>query len=205
MINRIFFFFISAFLSQGAYSQSDWVLKKEKNGIFVYELKKDTAAFNAIKVEAELIGKVEDLVFLVMDVEHHHEWAYGTRSATVLKRISETEIIFYKEIKSPGPVSDRDMVIRLKVLPGPEVKSARIESVALPAYVPPKEDLVRVPFSNETWVITTVAGQKIKISYYLKIDPGGSLPPLLVNLFVSRGPMETFEKLKELLKKRSGG
>ena len=139
-----------------------------------------------------------------MDVRNHDKWAYGTKSATLLKRISDKEIIFYKEINSPGlVVSDRDIVIRMKIIPNQASKSTHVESIALPNFIPPKEKFVRVPISNEKWIITPLANQRIKINYFLQIDPGGALPPLLVNLFVSRGPYESFTNLKELLKSRT--
>lgn len=196
--------FVSALFSHVAYCQSPWILRKEKDGIFIYELKTDTAKFNSIKVETELPGKVEDLVSILLDVGNHYKWAYGTKSAVVLKRISEREIIFYKELKSPGfVVSDRDLVIRLKVIPNPVTKSIKVESSAVPNFVPPKDNLVRVPLSNETWLITAAPEHKIKISYSLQFDPGGALPPVLVNLFISKGPLESFTNLKEVLKKQT--
>jgi len=197
----VFIFFL---FSTVLCAQPNWVLRKEKDGIFIYDLKMDTAKFNSIKVETELTGRVEDLMFVLMDVGNHYKWAYGTKSATLLKRISEQEIIFYKELKSPGfVVSDRDLVIRLKIIPNPTSKSIKVESRALPNFVPPKPNLVRVPLSNETWIITAVTEQKIKISYYLQFDPGGALPPVLVNLFITRGPLESFTNLREVLKNRA--
>lgn len=190
-------------LAHVACAQKAWELKKEKNGISVYSLKTDTGAFNAIKVEALLKGKVDDLVSILLDVEHHHEWAYGTRKASTLKKVSPHEIIFYKEINSPGPVSDRDLVVRMKVVHHPSTKLTRVESVALPNYIPAKKDFVRIPKSNEVWEIKSVDSHSIKINYYLEVDPGGSLPPFLVNLFVSKGPYETFENLRGILEARS--
>jgi hypothetical protein len=203
MIIRITFLLLFTFPSHLLYSQSEWVLRKEKNGIFIYVLKKDTGTFNSIKVETELPGNAEDLVAILMDVANHYKWSYGTKSAALIKRVSDHEIIFYKEIKSPGPVTDRDMVARLKVIRNSGAGSIQIEAEALPGFVPLKEDVVRVLRSNETWIVTNgKEEQKMTIKYFLQIDPGGSLPPLLVNLFVTRGPIESFESLKELLKKR---
>jgi hypothetical protein len=192
----VFFLFSFHFV----HSQSEWVLRKEKDGIFVYDLKTDTSKFNSIKVETELAGKVEDLLAILLDVKNHDKWAYGTKSASVLKRVSENEIIFYKIIDSPSlVVSDRDMVIRMKVIRNSASKVINVESIALPNFIPPKKDFVRVPFSNEKWTITH-ANQKIKINYFLQTDPGGSLSPFLVNLFITKGPYETFVNLRELLK-----
>jgi hypothetical protein len=185
-------------------AQPKWVLKKEKNGIQVYGLKADTSQFNSIKVETIFRGTMKDLVSIVMDVERHREWAYGTKSALVLKKISEKEIIFYKEIKVPGPASDRDMVIRLTLLPNQSGNSIKIESTALPNFIPKKENLVRVPFSKETWVVTSLQNEKLKIVYYLEMDPGGEIPPVIANLFAIKGPLETFENLKSRLENRVG-
>src|SRR6267154_3059166 len=133
MGKRVYFVLVFIFFSALSYSQSGWVLRKEKDGIFVYDLKSDTIKFNSIKVETELMGEVEDLLFILMDVENHYQWAYGTKSAALLKRISEREIIFYKELRSPGlVVSDRDIVIRLKIIQLPGANSVQVESSALP-------------------------------------------------------------------------
>lgn len=200
-LGSIFIFFFSTF--HLAYSQSEWVLRKEKDGILVYDLKTDTSKFNSIKVETELVGKVEDLIAMLLDVKNHDKWAYGTKSASVLKRVSENEIIFYKIIDSPSlVVSDRDMVIRMRITNNVASKTIHVESIALPNFIPPKKDLVRVPFSNEKWIITQ-ANQKIKINYFLQTDPGGALSPFLVNLFITKGPYETFVNLRELLKSQA--
>jgi hypothetical protein len=185
-----------------AHSQSEWVLRKEKDGILVYDLKTDTSKFNSIKVETEFTGKIEDLLFILMDVKNHDKWAYGTKSVSILKRISENEIIFYKIIDAPGfVVSDRDMVIRMKITRNMASKVIKVESIALPNFIPPKKDFIRVPFSNEKWIITS-SNQKIKINYFLQTDPGGALSPFLVNLFITKGPYETFMNLRELLKSK---
>lgn len=196
-------FFCGLFLlAHLASAQPQWELKKEKNGISVYSLKTDTGAFNSIKVEALLPGNVDDLVSLLLDVEHHHEWAYGTRSASTLKRISPHEIIFYKEINSPGPVSDRDLIARMKINHHPSTKVTRVESFSVPDFIPRKKEFVRIPKSNEVWEIVAVAPRHVKIKYYLEVDPGGALPPFLVNLFVSKGPYETFDNLRRILEAR---
>ena len=150
-----------------------------------------------------MTGKAEDLVSILLDVGSHSKWAYGTKSASVLKRISDRELIFYKEIKSPAlMVSERDLVIQMKVIGNASSKSIVVESFAIPDFIPVKKNLVRIRTSNEKWIITPLAKERIKINYFLQFDPGGALPPMLVNLFITKGPYDTFTNLKELLKSR---
>lgn len=201
MIRRVYTILALTFFSLSAYSQSDWILRKKDDGIFIYELKNDTSKINSIKVETEFVGKAEDLVSILMDVGTHSTWAYGTKSASVLKRISDKELIFYKEIKSPAlMVSERDIVIQMKVTGNASSKSIVVESFAIPNFIPVKESLVRIRTSNEKWIITPLANERIEINYFLQFDPGGALPPMLVNLFVTKGPYDTFSNLKALLK-----
>ena len=203
MIGRVYTILALTLFSLSAYSQSDWILRKEDDGIFIYESKTDTSKINSIKVETELFGKAEDLVSILLDVENHFKWAFGTKSAFVLKRISDKELIFYKEIKSPAlMVSERDLVIQMKVIGNASSKSIVVESFAIPDFIPLKKNLVRIRTSNEKWIITPLAKERIKINYFLQFDPGGALPPMLVNLFVTKGPYDTFTNLKELLKNR---
>jgi len=201
MISReLFFIWFYLSLAISGYAQ-EWILKKEKNGISIYVRKNDAAPFDAIKVETEAAGTIEKLVSIVKDVAGHKKWAYGMRTASILRKVSENEIVFYKEIESPSPISDRDMVINLKVSENEDQNSIKIESVALPDYIPRKKNFVRVTMSHETWIVTKLTEQKIAIRYFLQVDPGGALSPFLVNLFSTKGPYESFEKLKALLEK----
>jgi hypothetical protein len=50
-------------------------------------------------------------------------------------------------------------------------------------------------------VITPLGPHHVKILYTLRTDPGGDLPAWLFNLFVTKGPTESFKNLQEQLKK----
>jgi hypothetical protein len=44
--------------------------------------------------------------------------------------------------------------------------------------------------------MTAIGNNTIKIDYVVQFDPSGSVPAWLTNMFVTKGPMETFEKLQ---------
>jgi hypothetical protein len=66
-------------------------------------------------------------------------------------------------------------------------------------YIPEKNGIVRVPLSVERWIVTPLPGDKIRISYELRLDPGASAPAWLINLFSTKGPFETFGHLRQQL------
>jgi hypothetical protein len=44
------------------------------------------------------------------------------------------------------------------------------------------------------------APQTIHINYEVEVDPGGSIPGWIANMFVDKGPFETFSNLAKKLK-----
>jgi len=51
------------------------------------------------------------------------------------------------------------------------------------------------------WLIDPAPGNTLKIDYTLQLDPGGSIPAWLVNMFIANGPVETFRRLKKQIQK----
>jgi len=180
--------------------QEDWKLKQNKDGIEIYTKPIENSNLKGIRVRCSLPVTLSQLVTVIMDVNTAVEWVYSTKSSTLLKKISAAELYYYSEVSLPWPISNRDFVAHLKVNQDPHTKVVTIDGPVVANYVPEKKDIVRVKNSFGKWVLTP---QKtgVRIEYTLETDPGGSLPAWLVNLFVAKGPHETFVKLKKQLAK----
>jgi len=194
---RFFILLILVISSIRALSQGEWNLKIDKPGLKVYNHKTDSSKFSEIKVEASYPGRLSDLAYILFDVAHHKDWSYGTRFGYVLKKISDSEILFYKEISTPPPLSNRDFVGSLAITQDPVTKVMTVKVKAVDGYLPVKDNLVRVMITIENWTVTPLPDETIKIDYYLKVNPGGSVSPFLVNMFATKAPYETFKSLKE--------
>jgi hypothetical protein len=53
--------------------------------------------------------------------------------------------------------------------------------------------------SKANWVVTPIGDNKLAIEYVAMADPGGSIPAWITNSFSTKGPFETFRKLKDVL------
>jgi hypothetical protein len=190
------FFLINPVLN---FAQGVWNLKIDKPNLKVYNHKEDTSRFSEIKVEAIYDARLSDLAAILYDVPHHKDWSYATHTGYVLKKISESEILFYKEITTPPPLSNRDFVGSLAITQDPATKVMTVKVKAMDHIVPAKEGLVRVKATEEIWIVTPLSGNRIKLEYYLKVDPGGSVSPFLVNMFATKAPYETFKNLRDAL------
>jgi hypothetical protein len=178
-------------------TQSDWMFTKEQDGIKMYSRPSKQSKFNDIKVEAEFAGTVEQLTSILVNVEKYTDWAYATKSSVLIKKISRTEFIYYSEIDVPWPANNRDFYAHCKVTFDSSTHSAKVVSSSIKDYQPEKKNIVRIPISNGTWNISSIGNKKLHVEYILQLDPGGTVPAWLLNLFSSKGPMETFEKLKQ--------
>ena len=157
--------------------------------------------YKAIRVDLDLQATLSQIVALLMDVNAGVDWVYATKTSVLLKQISPSEVVYYSEVKLPWPLSNRDFIAQLKVTQDAGTKIVTIDGPVVPDYVPVKEGIVRVKKSVGKWVITPLGPHHVKILYTLRLDPGGDLPAWLFNLFVTKGPTESFKNLQTELKK----
>lgn len=182
--------------------QEDWKLKVNKEGIEIYTKPSIlNAKLKAIRVRCELPATLHQLVYIVLDVNTGADWVYSTKSSTLLKQVSPAEVFYYSEVALPWPCSNRDFIAHLTAKQDPRTKVVTIDGPTVDGMVPEKKNIVRVSKSSGKWIITPLPNRSVRIDYTLETDPGGALPAWLVNLFVTKGPLETFRKLKEQVAK----
>lgn len=173
-----------------------WTLKKEKDGMTIYNRHSETSKFNDIRVDMDLPGNVEQLAAILLDVDKYIDWVYATKSSTTMRKVSENEVIYYSEIGTPWPAANRDFYADMKVSFDAAARSFNVVSMGMKDYQPEKKDLVRIPSSRSVWTVTTETGNRIHLQYILQADPGGSIPAWILNTFATKAPMETFSNLK---------
>lgn len=177
-------------------AQDNWKLKTEDEGIKVYTRAVTNSNFKAVKVNCLVAANASQFVAVIMDIKNSVNWAYHTKSATVLKQVSPSELYYYSEVQVPWPVHNRDFICHITVKQNPQTKVITIDAPCLGDYIPEKEGIVRVKQSVGKWVITPAGKDALNIEYTLALDPGGDVPAWLINLFAAEGPMQTFKRLK---------
>jgi hypothetical protein len=187
-------------LAVTGYSQYDWKLNKDKDGIKVYESETKNSDLKSIKVEYVLEGTYDKLITLLNDVSRHKEWVYNTKTSAILKRNSSYDFYYYTETHLPWPMSNRDAVVHTVITRDSLNRFLKITGISIPGYIPEKRGKVRVPRSSANWYVTMPTSNSISIVYTFEADPGGSIPSWMVNMFADKGPYESFKKLSEILK-----
>ena len=173
-----------------------WDLKIDKDGIKVYTAKVEESSFKSVKATCDISTTLDQLLAVLMDVNRHEEWVYSTKVSKLLKKNAENDVVFYAEVKTPWPLTNRDYIAHL-VATSPSPGVIVIESHAEPNDLPVNNDKVRVVHSDSRWVITTTGNNTLHIEYNVRFDPAGSVPAWLTNMFLTDGPFETFKHLRD--------
>jgi START domain len=192
----ILFFFI---LSSAA--QTDWQLRQDKEGIKVYTKKMDNSPVKAVKTVCTINASLTRLTAVLLDIKSTTDWVYATKSITLLKQVSPAELFYYSELEIPWPADNRDFIVLLTVSQDQKTKVITVIGQNNPNYLPSYKNIVRVQHSYSKWIITPLQNGQVKIEYELQANPGGNVPAWLINMFVTKGPFETFKKLREQVKK----
>ena len=155
--------FFTCFFYLSVNAQTEWNLKKEKDGIAVYTAKLEDSKFKSIRVICELQASLTQLVAVLMQPNLQPEWVLATKEASLVKQISSARIYYYAEAALPWPMSNRDMVIDLSMSQHPITKLLTIRANTINNILPIKEGKQRVPLSQATWLVQRMPDNKISI------------------------------------------
>lgn len=177
-------------------AQDNWTLTTEHHDIKVYTRPIVNSKIKAIKVVCNLPVIPSQLLAAILDIRTCNEWVYHSKQNVMIRQISPLDFIYYSEVEVPWPVENRDYVVHIQAEQDPKTKVITVNSPCIPGYVAEKSGVVRISHSVGKWTITPLSNKMVRAEYVLEVDPLGTIPAWLINLFATKGPMETFEKLK---------
>ena len=197
-------FLIFVLFFGGSSSTEKWTLKAQKGNIKIYTRTTPKSDIKEVRITTQIEGDIEDLLTLLDDVSSFKKWVYRCSKSDMLKEIAKGEYYYYNLTDFPFPFSDRDVVIHSKTWKVPNKNIYKTQSEAYQ-----KEDLkaiqpgvVRIKTLEYTWTFTPLDNGMIDIDYEILSEPGGALPAWVVNMAISKGPMETMVRLKKEMKRR---
>jgi len=198
-MKKILLLLLISFASTMVRADTAWELKKDQDGIKVYTGTVANSNIKAVKVTCILNANVSQLTALLLDTKAHEQWVYNTKTSYLVKQLGADHLVYYSEVAMPWPLTNRDVVVELAISQQPSTRVVYVTANTADHYVAINKDKVRVPLSKVSWVVTPIGNNQLSVEYIGQADPGGSVPAWLVNSFSTKGPFETFKKLKELI------
>lgn len=180
-------------------AQPTWTFKKEKNGIKIYYRESADSRIKELKATLQLKGSLGAAAHIIMNAEQFPNWVFQCREGKVLKKVTESDLYYYNLANFPWPSSDREFVLRCTTYQEPETLVVHLLASNASGFLPEDKKYVRVQLVESNFTLTPLNNGMIAVEYYLKTDPGGSIPAWAVNWALDIGPVKSLTKFRELV------
>lgn len=193
---RFLIFVLLSFGVQDLSAQTEWNLKKEKDGIQAYTRKHEGSKFNEYKVETTLDATVEQMFALFKDFDSYMDIFPGTADFKVIHD-EPAHHITYTKIKIPFPARDRDVLFDNQLSFDEDTKTLRMEVRCLTDEYETNPKLIQIRDCEGYWSFTDLGNNQVKVVNQLLLDPAGKAPAWIVNSKTVDDPIKTLKSIKE--------
>ncbi len=179
-------------------AQEEWKQIRDKEGITVFTRSNPNMAFKEFKSSMVIEAKLEQFLAVLYDIEGLESWGYNLKSADLVRREADSIQIYYAVAKAPFPYKNRDGVYLNRFKWNPAEKQLKVEIDLLEDVIPEKDNLVRME-GYGTWLVSVLNDGRLKIDFQMQMDPGGSIPAWMANMFAGDSPYYTLTGLREAM------
>lgn len=190
------------FLAKPSFGQGKgWVFHSQKDGIKLYTKPTDSDGTIHVRMIARTTASSQAVLKIYQDVSTVKERVLNTKSVTVLKKPSDTEVYYQLISDFTWPLYDRDAIMHQVITQDPVSKVIRMDTYSVPEYLPKDKDYVRISKWEMHNVSTPKPDGSIEIDYWTSYNPGGDVPIALVESFVEDGTITGMKRLIALTHK----
>jgi hypothetical protein len=154
--------------------------------------------FVAFKGAGTIDAPIAKVANVLIETSRHHEWVPHFGGMRVVRIVSKTEKIIYRHVTTPFVISDRDFVVAARI--EKERPSGHLvlgfSSVEDPD-APPIDDRVRGTLHESGYRMWPIdAGARTMMIFTIHVDPMGTVPAWIVNLFQDGYAKATIENIR---------
>lgn len=189
-------------LRSEAQSNDGWRLAKhdKRHEVKAYVKSEDGTFLRSFRVEAYFDAPIEAVTRVQADVDSYARWYFLVLESKLIKKISDTEFIFYMVHDAPVGMADRDVVMKATIEPMTAKKPyIVIHMVSLPDYMPLQKPYERMVLENYVIKLTPQGKDRTLLESEGFIDPGGASPAWAVNFIQGKGPYANMLGMRRML------
>jgi hypothetical protein len=195
---KIRFTLIILFTTITSLFSQTWEQALSKDAITVWTRKVSWSEYKEFKGETTINANLNNILSVFDDLTTYTKWVHNCIEATQIKRESSSRGTRYIAIKSPWPVSNRDVVFEYTVSQNRATKVVNLKLIAVKGVVPDK-GRVRMTYMISNYELTPLSKTKTKVIYQSHNDPAGSVPTAIINKTLTDTPYYTLLKLKQVI------
>jgi hypothetical protein len=196
---RLFLSFIIVIISFPTFSQGEWELRKEDEGIKVYTREVEGSKIQEYKAEALVDASLSEIVAVLKDVENHDK-LFSHNIVNELLEQTDTFQVQYSVTDIPWPMSDRDGVFSYRYKQDYFSKDVYVYIKAETGYVEENKKYVRISDAKGFWLLEPMDTKKVQVTFQMHANSGGNIPSWLINMFIVDSPLKDMKNLRERVK-----
>jgi hypothetical protein len=181
-----------------------WEKVGDSDGILVHRRKVEGSFLHEFRGRGVVRAPLARVVAVIRDAERRTEWMERCVGSHSIEQVPDNQVL-YNRTGAPWPVTDRDVVLRGRLVLVPAAGAVRLEfeSTTHPEK-PPVGDAIRIHFLRGHWQLIPVEGGKAThVEYQVHADPAGRLPDWVSNIASKSLPLKTLQGLRGQVKKAS--
>jgi hypothetical protein len=183
------------FLPAGG-ADNQWSRVKNSNGIEIYTRPVPGSSIKEFRAATVVQASLSSVLAMLDDTAAYTQWMYRCSYAQLLYKKDIYERITYTVTSSPWPVDDRDIAVRSVISQDKKTGIVTVSLRGLPGYIPVKSGKVRMRILNGYWMLEPLGNGRVRVTYRLHTEPGGSVPESLVNSSLVDIPYNTLYNLQ---------
>jgi len=175
---------------------AEWTALAQEQGVEVEQQEVPGRGLPMFRGTGQVAADVDTIIDTIRDVSQHTQWMPDCSESRVVEEDGDTTYV-YRVTAAPWPVSDRDVVLRTRIVvvePGVEVH-VYFDAVDEPV-VPEASGSVRMPYLKGFYKVKALGPNLSQVEYQVDADPGGSLPGWLAARTTRGNPIRTFTGLR---------
>jgi hypothetical protein len=185
-------------LSAQKLEKANWELVSAEKDLNIYTRTSDGSSIKEIQIVTTIESTMQRVTDLLSDVPNYKAWVYKCSESKRIKTTSSNDFHYYVETALPYPFSNRDLSVHSTQWWDRETGVYYSHSVAAADAVPEKKGIVRITEFESSWEIKPRNDGRVEIVYKALANPGGEIPVWIVNMVITKGPLETMQKFTEL-------
>lgn len=178
-----------------------WEGGRERDGIRVWSREVPGSPVRAFKATMVAKTTLSGLVNLIQDTESASRWVYSTERIDLLKQdVEKGSFVVRAQMNFPWPLADRDVIVAGQVVQDARTLAVTIHSrgISDPDY-PEVPGIVRMQVMEGTWIFRPLGNGMVEITMIGHAEPGGHIPPGIVNMLLDMTPRKTLEGMRRML------
>jgi len=186
-------------LPVASHGQEGWKLKREKNEISIYVREQEDSPLKEYKARAIIAHPLHQVYKFLSDLERHPEWVFRCTGLTIIEDQGGQKTKYHTTYDIPWPLKDRDLTVGAAITHHAGDKKIESLSEDIMLDYPLEKGVIRMPGYREWVMLEEIDSMNTLFIAEGYADPGGTVPPWLVNMFLVDGIYDSVIKVREIL------